>query len=91
MTNTLLTLLLTLQLALPGQPAAPQKMVYRPGYDARPLQVWWGLIDPDLALWFARVPADNDAAFHWDWSWEGFLAALFPQSPVKEVSHAPSV
>ena len=91
MTNTLLTLLLALQLTLSEQPTVPQKMVYRPGYDARPQQTWWGLIDPELALWFARLPEETGDSVRWDWSWEGFLAALFPQSPVKEDCHAPSV
>ena len=91
MMNTLLTLLLSLQLTLPAQLAAPQNMVYHPGYDARPQKVWWGLIDPELALWFARVPEENGTAGLWDWSWRGFFSALFCQPLVKEDSHASSV
>ncbi len=40
---------------------------------------WWGLIDPETATAFAQVPASVEAAdapLTWDWSWQGFLAAL---------------
>ncbi len=91
MTNTLLTLLLSLQLTLPAQPAAPQSLAYHPRADVQPQKIWWGLIDPELALWFAHLPEESDGPLLWDWSWRGFLAALFPQSLVKEDSYAPSV
>ena len=92
MTNTLLTLLLSLQLALPAQPAAmPQRLVDRPGHEAHPQQIWWGLIDPELSLWFARIPDETEEVILWDWSWRGFLSALFCQPLVKEDSHAPTV
>ena len=92
MTNTLLTLLLSLQLALPAQPAAiPQSLAYRPGEEAHAQKIWWGLIDPELSMWFARVPGERDDTILWDWSWQGFFSALFCQPLVKEDSHASSV
>lgn len=84
---TLLSLLLALLLATPA-PSVPQL----PHTEApHPQQLFWGMIDPELALWFSRVPEDADESLRWDWSWRGFLSALFPQSLVKEVDHAPAV
>lgn len=39
---------------------------------------WWGLLDPELALAWARVPQEEQAEepIIWDWSWEALLAAL---------------
>ncbi len=37
---------------------------------------WWGLIDPDAALRAAAIGETSDAAWQFDWSWEGFLSAL---------------
>ena len=37
---------------------------------------WWGLIDPELSLWFARLPGQADEAPAWDWSLHGLLQAL---------------
>lgn len=34
---------------------------------------WWGLLDPELAL---RCAGSEDASAPWDWSLEGFWAAL---------------
>jgi len=34
---------------------------------------WWGLIDPELAVRCAALPGTDD----WDWSFLGFLRALF--------------
>ena len=62
---------------------------------ARPLQVtqpqatrlWWGLIDPELSTWFSRLPMeDGNEPILWDFSWQSFLAALFGQPVIKEVS-----
>lgn len=91
MTNTLLTLLLSLQLTLPAQPVVQQNLAYYPRTDVHPQQIWWGLIDPELALWFAHIQEETDKPILWDWSWRGFFAVLFPQSLVKEDSYAPSV
>ncbi len=92
MMNTLLSLLLSLQLTAP-LPAANthQALPFCPGEAVRPQQVWWGLIDPELALWFARIPEEAEEPILWDWSWRGFFAALFPQGLTKEDSHASAV
>ncbi len=37
---------------------------------------WWGLIDPAVALSFARLPDAEESGLRWDWSWRGFLRAL---------------
>ena len=92
MMNTLLTLLLSLQLALPLPPAnAARSLPFSPADERHSQQMWWGLIDPELALWFARVPGETEETILWDWSWQGFFAALFPQSLMKEADHAPLV
>ncbi|MBQ8555614.1 MAG: stage II sporulation protein R [Clostridia bacterium] len=39
-------------------------------------QNWWGLIDPLLSLWCARVPDMEAEPITWDWSWQAFIAAL---------------
>ena len=92
MMNALLSLLLSIQLALPMQPAAaPQRLFHHPTQTAHPQKIWWGLIDPDLALWFSRIPDEFEDRILWDWSWRGFFAALFCQPPVKEDSHVSSV
>ena len=87
MTNALLTLLLTLQLARPMPASCPRSAMIT----AQPQPVLWGLIDPELSLWFARHPQEADHPLYWDWSLRGFFAALFPQSLVKEADHAPAV
>lgn len=41
---------------------------------------WWGLLDPELALLLAKVPAQDaqaDAPIQWDWSLRALLSALF--------------
>ena len=90
MTNTLLALLLSFQLALPMQHAEPQKALYHPRQHTQAEKTWWGLIDPELALWFARLPGEAEDTILWDWSWQGFFSALFPQPLIKEDSHASS-
>ena len=88
MMNALLSLLLSIQLALPAQPTAlPQRLHRQPNHTAHPQKIWWGLIDPELSTWFARLPMEPDSAdasILWDWSWRGFLAALFSQPMTKE-------
>lgn len=93
MMNTLLSLLLSLQLAAPVPAAFPaQNMPLRPAETPHAEKVWWGLIDPELSLWFAHIPGeDAEEPILWDWSWRNFFAALFPQSLVKEADHAPAV
>ena len=51
---------------------------------------WWGLIDPDTARWFARTlsVSTGQQKTSWDWSWRGFLSALWGRSPVEEASDA---
>ena len=90
MPGILLTLLLTLQLFFsPFSASAPASLPEQP--QASPL--WWGMLDPEMSLWFARVPADSrtDGSVRWDWSWEGFWAALVRQPLVKEAADAPTV
>ena len=92
MMNALLSLLLSIQLALPMQPAAaPQRLFHHPTQTAHPQKIWWGLIDPNLALWFSRIPDESEDRILWDWSWHGFFAALFCQPLVKEDSHVSTV
>lgn len=83
----LLSLLLALQLTFTNQPpAAP------PTAAVQPRQLWWGMIDPELSAWFARVPDDADSSGNpvmWNWSWRGFWAALTRQPIVKEAADAP--
>ena len=92
MMNTLLTLLLCLQLSAPAAPAdAPLPMT---SHTAGPQEqrLWWGLIDPELSMWFSHIPWEEEHdAILWDWSWQGFLAALFPQPLMQEGDHAPAV
>ncbi len=49
---------------------------------------WWGMIDPEASLWLARLPESTEGDLLWDWSFSGFLKALFhhvlPKLPVKE-------
>lgn len=89
MTSPLLSLLLAFQLmfssapAIQTNPSAPEST-----------RLWWGLIDPELSLWFSRLPLEeaDKAPILWDFSWRGFLASLF-SSPLmmEEVSHAAHV
>lgn len=37
---------------------------------------WWGLIDPAASLEAAALDDADPSVPLWDWSWEGFLAAL---------------
>lgn len=86
MTRTVLSLLLSAQLlcAVPQ----PQRLTMPAAETATPVRLWWSLIDPDLALWFAHIPeesaSEEEAPVLWDWSWRGFLAALFGRPLAKE-------
>ncbi len=77
-----LSLLLALQMMLcAAYPAA------QPG-KAESQPVFFGMIDPEAALWFARIPLfsedEEEETILWDWSWRGFLASIFSQPLVKE-------
>ena len=92
MPNTLLSLLLSMQLFLcsaapaPTDPAAGGQALAA-GSPARETRLWWGMIDPELAAWFARLPLEQEKEERtvlWDWSWRGFLAAIFPTFQAEE-------
>ena len=55
--------------------------------DSQAVRLWWGLIDPELSLWFSRLPLEEteDKPVLWDFSWRGFLAALFGTPIMPEV------
>ena len=92
MASILLTLMLSLQLI--GTPQMDRKGFPTEPYDSRILpprvqKLWWGMLDPELSAWFARIPdeaAEADLPLHWNWSWRSFLAALFDQPLLKEAS-----
>ena len=88
MTNTILSLLLCLQLlAAPLLPAPADAAV--PTDAPAQSRLWWGLIDPELSAWFSRLPMEEENAEEpilWDWSWRGFLAALFGVPMEKEAA-----
>ena len=87
MPKAFLSMLLSALLLLSSSPC-PQN-VPTPSEASAPgeIRLWWGLIDPELSTWFARLPMETDSAdasILWDWSWCGFLAALFSQPMAKE-------
>lgn len=58
----------------------------------QPRQMWWGMIDPELSTWFARIPeeeGEDGLPVMWNWSWRGFWAALTCQPLVQEAADAP--
>ena len=76
--RVLVSLAVLLCLLCACTPAAPQES-----------RLWWGLIDPEMSLWCAQLPRQEsapDSRILWDWSWRGFLAALFGIPVVEEVS-----
>lgn len=87
MPKAFLSMLLSAQLLLSSAPCT-QGIPTPPGASfSGEVRLWWGLIDPELSTWFARLPMETDDAddtILWDWSWRGFLAALFGQPLVKE-------
>lgn len=93
MIRTVLSLALSVQL-LCGTPPSPHPsaLTLDAAHQAVPVPLWWSLIDPELSLWFARIPEETSPEKDrvlWDWSWRGFLAALFGQPLVQqEASHA---
>ena len=74
MTSALLSLILAAQLMCSPSPST-QNVPPESGQS----RLWWGLIDPEMSLWFSRLPMDEeeDAPVLWDFSFRGFLAALF--------------
>lgn len=91
MTRTLLSLFLSAQLLCIAPQA--QFLTLTSVQQPAPTRLWWSLIDPELSLWFARVPEEAapeaDEPVLWDWSWRGFLAALFGRPLAKgEPTHA---
>ena len=99
MFRILMTLFLALQMMLSS---AAQPLQSKPLHSFTSAQVqpqaeklWWGMLDPELSASFARIPlygGDADQPILWNWSWRGFLAALFEKPILKEApTDAPSV
>lgn len=89
MLNTLLSLLLTLQLMTGAPHPEPIRQMVSTPAAPQESRLWWGLIDPEMSLWCAQLPRQEsapDSRILWDWSWRGFLAALFGIPVVEEVS-----
>ncbi len=85
MLTMILSYLLAAQMMLSPAPAAlPQAPVIQ-------TPLFWGMIDPELSVWFSRVPQEGqpDKRVLWDFSWRGFLAALIGQPLLTEDAHAP--
>ncbi len=97
MQSAILSWILSLQMLLATpiypQDAQPCPLTRLPTDQAQETRLWWGLIDPELSLWFSRLPERApapDAPVLWDFSWRGFLAALFGQPIIEEdAAHAP--
>ena len=88
MLTMFLSYLLAAQMMAAPAPAA------MPEAPAVPTPLFWGMIDPELSLWFSRTPRETQPAkpVMWDFSWRGFLAALFNQPMLMEdAAHAPLV
>ena len=81
MFKLLLSAILSLQLMCTPAPST----IDAPA-DSQAVRLWWGLIDPELSLWFSRLPLEetDDKPILWDFSWRGFLAALFGTPIVTE-------
>lgn len=87
MPKAFLSMLLSALLLLSSGPLAQNTLAQPTASAPSEERLWWGLIDPELSTWFAQLPMQEDNAddfLHWDWSWRGFLAALFGQPIVKE-------
>lgn len=96
MASHLLSLLLALQMTFPLPAAASSRMTCSPVQEPPRVQkLWWGMLDPELSAWAARIPmeeSDGSQPVQWCWSWRGFLAALLGQPMMKEATtNAPSV
>ena len=91
MPSSLLSLILSLQLFFSG--ASPASILsqgvqlsYSSNIEATQTRLLWGLIDPELSLWFAQpsVAQDRDSPILWDWSLRTFFATLFGHPTIKE-------
>ena len=99
MFSILLSLFLALQMMLssvvPFPPSERDMLVTYTQEQPRQQQLMWGMLDPELSTWFARIPMNaEDEAYPilWNWSWRGFWAALFEQPMLKEAAaDAPSI
>ena len=88
MLTMILSYLLDAQMMAAPAPAAV------PEAPAVPTPLFWGMIDPELSLWFSRTPQEGPSGkpVMWDFSWRGFLAALIGQPMLMEdAAHAPLV
>lgn len=93
MFSILLSLMLALQMMLCGAalppPSAPQLHYTYTQEQPRMQRLMWGMLDPELSAWFARIPGETDGTARpvlWNWSWRGFWAALFEQPMLKEAT-----
>lgn len=96
MTNTILSLILSLHIICsagiepPLPPAAPA--LIEDCSEQHISRLWWGMIDPELSAWCARLPLHEenaDTSVLWDWSWRGFWASLFDFRIIREApAHA---
>ena len=85
MLTMILSYLLAAQMMAAPAPAA------LPEAPAVPTPLFWGMIDPELSLWFSRVPRETQPSktVLWDFSWRGFFAALTGQPLLTEGDHVP--
>ena len=91
MSATILSLLLSAQLLVSTPPAAATLSCV-PQTQVQETRLWWGLIDPELSLWFCAPRQEEDQAdapVLWDFSWRSLWAAIFRQPLVKEAAYAP--
>ncbi len=96
MFSILISLMLALQLMFSCPSPLPQDTRILPRYaQPQPHRLMWGMIDPELSLWFARIPMNRETdglPIRWNWTWRGFWAALFEQPMLKEAAaDAPSI
>lgn len=87
----LLSLMLALQMLLPGLPVPVRQDTLHPCVQEEPRmeRLMWGMLDPELSAWYARVPSDDGADARpvmWRWGWRAFWAALLQQPIVKEAT-----
>ena len=89
MASILMTLFLTLTLACshPHPLSDAQQACSPSSVPPQSQKLFWGMLDPELSAWFARVPHENASSMtllQWDWSWRGFFSALFERPMLKE-------
>lgn len=90
MLHTLVSLFLALQISVSAPPSPHSASCSLPAQnETQYTRLWWGLVDPELSGWFARIPFEDHTPRHpivWDWSWRSFLVALFQQPLLKEAA-----